>query len=73
VNAQAPAFVTVCSVFGAGTDYALLLVARDNRERNCSARGTARAMALVLHRRRTGDHRQRGDGRDRHVDPDPGD
>ena len=56
VNGQSQAILTVL-VFGAGTDYALLLVAR-YREELRRHEDRHEAMAFALHRAAPGDHRQ---------------
>ena len=57
VNGQSAGILTVL-VFGAGTDYALLLVAR-YREELRRHEDRHEAMAVALHRAGPGDHRQR--------------
>ena len=57
VNGQSQGILTVL-VFGAGTDYALLLVAR-YREELRRHEDRHEAMAFALHRAGPGDHRQR--------------
>ena len=66
VNAQS-AFILTVLVFGAGTDYALLLIAR-YREELRRHDDRHEAMAVALRRAAPGDHRQRG-----HGDPEPAD
>ena len=67
VNAQSAGILTVL-VFGAGTDYALLLVAR-YREELRRHEDRHEAMAFAMHRSRPGDRGQRLDGRRRHAVP----
>ena len=67
VNGQSQGILTVL-VFGAGTDYALLLVAR-YREELRRHEDRHEAMAFALAPRRPGDHRQRLDGGPRHALP----
>ena len=67
VNAQSAGILTVL-VFGAGTDYALLLVAR-YREELRRHEDRHEAMALALHRAGPRGHRQRGHRRAEHALP----
>ena len=66
VNGQS-AFILTVLVFGAGTDYALLLIAR-YREELRRHDDRHEAMAVALHRAAPGDHRQRGHGDPEHAD-----
>src|SRR5918995_1041511 len=65
VNAQTAGILLVL-VFGASTDYALLLVARYREELRRHV-DRHEAMAFALHRARPGDHRERLDRRGRHA------
>ena len=70
VNAQSAGILTVL-VFGAGTDYALLLVAR-YREELRRHEDRHEAMAFAMYALRPRDHRQRLDGDRRHALPAAG-
>ena len=63
INGQSSSIMSVL-VIGAGTDYALLLVAR-YREELRQHQDKHEAMALALRARRSGDHRVGPDGRGR--------
>ena len=67
VNGQSQAILSIL-VIGAGTDYALLLVAR-YREELRRHEDRHEAMAFALHRASPGDPRQRGDRGHRHAVP----